>query len=333
VEQIVAARQRHPTWGASKLRAWLIRRAPETAWPCRDTIHQVLRRAGVVRHRRRRPRLPRPASALTVATHPNALWTIDFKGEFRTGDGVWCYPLTLRDAFSRYVLRCTALPQPRLAETQAQCARAFAIHGLPDRIRSDNGPPFGGVGLARLSRLAVWWLRLGIQLERITPGHPEQNGAHEQFHAVLKRDTAHPPASHRTAQQRRFAAFVAEYNHDRPHAALGHTPPGLHYTPSPRALPARLPPLEYPLGWAVRRVSWSGFIKWHSRRVFLSSVLAQQDVAFEPVDDGRWLLRLATTPLAIFDERRWRLLTPHTTAASAGPLASEGPAPAAESVQ
>lgn len=310
VAALLAARRRHPTWGAGKLRDWLVTRAPTTVWPCRDTIHTVLVRAGCVR-RRRHPRPPLgPPPQLTVPTAPNQVWTIDFKGQFATGDGILCYPLTVRDGASRFVLRCTALPSVRTPETQAQLARVFAEYGLPERIRSDNGAPFGAPALAGLSQLAVWWLRLGIHPEHSRPGRPGDNGAHEQFHAVLKRETARPPAATRAAQQRRFVRFVAEYNHERPHDAIGHVPPATRYRPSPRPFPARLPPLDYPLAWVVRRVNAVGQIKWHGRRLFLTHVLAAQDVAFEPIDEARWLLRFAAAPLAIFDERTGRLSGP-----------------------
>jgi transposase InsO family protein len=301
------------------LRSWLVRRDPATAWPCRDTIHTVLARAGCVRHRRARRPAIAPAHHLTVPTTPNRVWTVDFKGQFCTGDGVLCYPFTLRDGYSRYVLACTALPSVRTAVTQPQFARAFATYGLPDRIRSDNGPPFGAPSLAGLSRLAVWWLRLGIQPERIRPGRPGENGAHEQFHAVLKRETARPPAATRAAQQQRFRHFVAEYNEERPHEALGNAPPATRYTPSPRPFPARLPPLDYPDGCVVRRVSTAGQVKWQGRALFLSHVLAAQDVAFDPLDDGLWLLRFAAAPLALFHERTWALQTPATTSLPQAP--------------
>jgi putative transposase len=303
------------------VRQALQRQAPDVAWPCRDTIHEVLRRHGLVRSPlRRRPSLHPPVH-LTAPTQPNLVWTTDYKGEFKTGDGAWCYPFTLRDGCARYVLRCTALPSHTRAVTQPEFVQAFRTYGLPDRIRSDNGPPFGAPGLGRLSRLAVWWLRLGIVPERITPRHPEQNGSHEQFHAVLKRETARPPAASARAQQRRFATFVAEYNHERPHDALGGVPPATRYHASPRPYPERLPALEYPAAWSARRVSVAGTISWRGRPLFLTEVLAGETVAFEPVDDGLWLLRFATLALARFDERGHRLLAvlPASDASAAPP--------------
>jgi transposase InsO family protein len=217
-------------------------------------------------------------------------------------------------------LRCTALPRHTRAVTQPEFIHAFRTFGLPDRIRSDNGPPFGAPGLGRLSRLAVWWLRLGIVPERITPRHPEQNGSHEQFHAVLKRETARPPAASTRAQQRRFTTFVREYNDERPHEALGGLPPATCYRSSPRAYPEQLPPLAYPAAWDVRRVSTAGSVSWRGRPLFLTEVLAGEDVAFEPLDESLWLVRFAAIPVARFDERR-RLLLPAVpaSAASTGP--------------
>jgi transposase InsO family protein len=303
VEQLCAARRRHPTWSARKLIAVLRRRAPAVAWPARSTGCALLKARGLVRTRRRRDRTRVPPAPLPPITRPNEVWTTDFKGEFRTGDGYYCYPLTLRDGFSRFVLRCDALTTKR-GDVVHQCfARAFAEFGLPDRIRSDNGGPFAAPGLTRLSRLSVWWIRLGIQPERIALGHPEQNGSHEQFHRVLKAETTRPPAPNRGAQQQRFRRFCAEYNQDRPHEALGDEPPARCYTPSQRRLPKRLPAIEYAGHLEVRRVSPMGQLSWRGRPLYLTEVLAGEDVAFEEVDDGIWMLYFGVLRLARFDER------------------------------
>ena len=303
VEQLCEARRRHPTWSARKLIAVLRRRHPDVAWPTRSTGCDLLRAQGLVRVRRRRVRGRAPAAPLAPITRPNEVWTTDFKGEFRTGDGQYCYPLTLRDGFSRYVLRCDGLRTKQTDVVQQQFARAFAAFGLPDRIRSDNGEPFAGSSLTRLTRLSVWWMRLGIQPERIALGHPEQNGSHEQFHRVLKAETTRPPAPHLAAQQQRFRRFCAEYNAARPHEALGDHPPASCYTPSRRPLPHRLPPLEYPGHCEVRRVSPFGQISWGGRPLYLTEVLGGADVALEEVDDGIWLLYFATMRIARFDAR------------------------------
>jgi transposase InsO family protein len=304
IDALVALRRRHPRWGARKLLRIARGRDPRGAWPARSTVYDALNARGLVAARRRRPHYPPGAFPLAPITRPNEVWTTDFKGEFRTGDGAYCYPLTLRDGFSRFVLRCDALVSPTYEATRHRFERAFAEYGLPDRIRSDNGPPFASTGLAGLSRLAVWWIRLGIRPERIAAGHPEQNGSHEQFHAVLKADTTRPPASDASAQQRRFTRFCAEYNHERPHEALHDAVPATRYHPSSRALPARVPVPEYPGHCAIRRVSPIGQISWNGQLLFVSGALAGEDIAFEEVDDGLWTVYFAHLILGRLDERQ-----------------------------
>jgi transposase InsO family protein len=238
---------------------------------------------------------------------PNAVWTADFKGDFRLGSGSRCYPLTVRDAASRYTLRCAALESPNYVATHRQLTRTFAQFGLPACLRTDNGPPFAGQGLGGLSQLSLYWLRLNIRVERIDPGHPEQNGSHEQFHRMLKAGTTRPPAATLRGQQRRFDVFCREYNEERPHEALDDTVPADHYTPSPRSWPARLPPLEYPGHWDVRDVGSNGCIRWAGDVLFLSRALIGQRVALEEVDDGIWTVHFARTPLARWIARERRL--------------------------
>ena len=326
VATLIALRKRHPHWGAKKLLTVAARRAPTAAWPCPSTVATHLKAQGLIASRRRRSRpAPLAASGRPAITAANDVWTTDFKGEFLTGDHRYCYPFTLRDGFSRWVLRCDALTAHTLGVTRPCFERAFAEYGLPDRIRSDNGPPFGGPGLGRLSRLAVWWIRLGIVPERIAPGHPEQNGSHEQFHAVLKAETAQPPAATARAQQRRFERFCAEYNHERPHEALNQAVPAMHYQPSPRALPRRLAPLDYPGHAEIRRVDQNGYISWR-QPLFVSAALAGEDVAFEEVEDGIWTVTFATVVLGRFDEglRRIHPIAPVSARRSAS---SAGSAP------
>jgi transposase InsO family protein len=244
---------------------------------------------------------------LSTATAPNEVWTADFKGEFLTGDGRYCHPLTVRDAWSRRVLRCDALLAQTYADTRHRFERAFAEFGLPERIRSDNGRPFVSTGLAGLSRLNVWWLRLGIVLERIARGHPEQNGSHEQFHAVLKKATTRPPAATARAQQRRFDRFCAIYNEQRPHDGLNGQVPADRYRVSVRRFPRQLPPLEYAAHWMVRRVASNGDIAWRGQRLFVSAALAELPIAFEEIDDALYTVWFGSVALARFDERQWHL--------------------------
>jgi putative transposase len=304
VDALVALRTRHPRWGAKKLVAIGARGAPHVAWPSRSTVCHLLKARGLVVPRRRRVARVPPPSPLAPITAANDVWTTDFKGEFRTGDGRYCYPLTLRDAFSRFVLRCDALLTRTHDATRRRFERAFAAYGLPTRIRSDNGGPFASPGLAGVSRLSIWWMRLGIVPERIAPGHPEQNGSHEQFHSVLKAETARPPAVHAAAQQRRFVRFCAEYNQQRPHEALGQHPPASCYHASQRPLPPQLPPLEYPAYMEIRRVACNGSISWRGEPLFIATALDGQDIAFEEVDDGVWTIRFATVTLGRYDDRQ-----------------------------
>jgi putative transposase len=303
VAALCEMRRRHPTWSARKLIGVLRRQQPRLAWPARSTGCALLKAQGLIRARRRRIRGHAAASPLLPATAPNDLWTTDFKGEFRMGDGQYCYPLTLRDAASRYVLRCAALETKATRVVRQQFERAFREYGVPTRVRSDNGQPFAGTGFTRLSPLSIWWIRLGIRPERIALGHPEQNGSHEQFHRVLKADTTRPPAAHLRAQQQRFRRFCVEYNRVRPHEALQDQTPASCYTGSTRPFPARLPVIEYPGHVEVRRVAPSGQISWRGRLLHLTEVLAGEDVALEEVDDGIWIISFVTVRVARFDER------------------------------
>jgi transposase InsO family protein len=303
VDALLAVRRRHPSWGAKKLLAVARQQDAAAAWPSRSTVCDLLRRAGVVVPRPRRPRVPRGHHVLSPITAANDTWTTDFKGEFRTGDRRYCYPLTLRDGYSRYVLRCDALLSRSYALTRRGFERSFAEFGLPRRIRSDNGGPFAGPGLGRLSRLNVWWMRLGIVPERIGLGRPEQNGSHEQFHRVLKAETTRPPAATAGRQQHRFRSFCREYNEVRPHESLHDQPPARHYHASPRALPRRVPPLLYPGHWEVRLVSSAGCISWRGTPIFLSEVLHGEHVGLEEVADGCWTLSFASVILGRLDDR------------------------------
>ena len=329
IAALVAVRHRHPRWGAKKLLAVAARADRRARWPHRSTVCTLLQARGLVAPRRRRaPPAPRP-SPLAPITRVNEAWTTDFKGEFRTGDGRYCYPLTLRDGCSRFVLRCDALLHRTHDATRCRFERAFAEFGLPERIRSDNGGPFATPGLAGLSRLSIWWMRLGIVPERIAPGHPEQNGSHEQFHSVLKGETTRPPAAHLRAQQRRFARFTTEYNEERPHEALDNGTPATHYHPSPRPLPPRLPALEYPGHAEVRLVSSNGCLSWNGAPLFVATALAGEHVAFEEVDDGLWTLSFAHVVLGRLDDRHRRIhpITPLVKVGRSASSAGSAPAP------
>lgn len=240
-------------------------------------------------------------------TAPNATWTADFKGQFKTGDGIYCFPLTVADGATRYLLACRALTSVRTAEARPVFERLFRTHGLPERIRSDNGVPFATTARARLSPLSVWWIRLGIRPELIEPAHPEQNGRHERMHKTLKADATRPPKADRRAQQRRFDQFRTQFNEERPHEALAQATPASCYTASPRPYPTHLAPLEYPAHCEVRRVSRNGGIRWHNHWVNVSYVLGDEHIAFEEIDDALWQVSFGPVALGRFHEALLRI--------------------------
>ena len=304
---IVALRRRYPTWGGKKIVAVLREREPAWTLPAVSTANDILKRAGLVPTRRRRRSLGHPGYQPSAVREPNAVWTADFKGQFRTSDAQLCYPLTLCDAWSRFLIRCQGLRAPTTAETIAVFRRAFAEYGLPARIRTDNGEPFAAASLGRLSRLSVWWIRLGIRPELIAPASPQQNGAHARLHRTLKAETTRPPAPHLCAQQQRFNAFRRRYNRERPHEALGQRPPARLYTPSERPLPRALEPISYPGHYEVRHVSRPGVMSWRGRNLVVSTVLIGEVIGLEPIDDGEWDLHFGPIRLGRLDERTRRI--------------------------
>ena len=307
VERIIAARNKHPHWGPRKLRDFLQRREPVVAWPARSTFGDVLKRHGLVAERQRRRSLRVERKACVEATAPNVVWSIDFKGWFRLGSGRRCYPLTVTDNFSRYCIGCVAVDQPTLKHVQPALTHMFRHFGLPYRLRSDNGPPFGGCGLGGLSRLAVWLMKHGVTPEWIAPGKPQQNGRHERFHRTLKQETASPPEATMKAQQRAFDRFLSSYNGERPHEALaGRCPVDVHET-SPRAFRDRPDDYDYSGHCEVRAVRNTGTIKWRTRELFVSEALVGERIALYPSDDGLWTLRFRDLDLVALDDRTGRL--------------------------
>ena len=302
-ELLCAAREAHPTWGPAKLLDWLRPRHPRVAWPAVSTAGDLLARRGLVKPRRRRRTPVHPGVVPPTTSAPNDLWTVDFKGQFRTRDGMYCYPLTLADQHTRFLLACRGLPSTKGHEARHVLEWAFRTYGLPQAIRSDNGVPFATTGVHGLSQLNVWWLRLGIAHQRILPGQPQQNGAHERMHKTLKAEACRPPQTTRRTQQRRFDAFRAEYNTERPHAALGGQPPASCYVASPRPYPARLPPLEYPGHFLVKRVTNAGTFRFKDRLLFIANALKQHHIGLEEVDAGVWSIYLGRVLLARLDER------------------------------
>lgn len=301
-EQLIALRRERPHWGARKLLAVLRRRHPEEAWPAASTATDILRRAGLVEGRRRRRRAVAVEQPFQPVEAPNDTWGIDFKGWFRTRDGTRCDPLTVTDVHSRFVLATRIMPE-RVEPVRAALDDLFRTYGLPRAIRSDNGTPFGSSGAAGLTRLSAHWAKLGIRLEFITPGQPQQNGRHERFHRTLKAETARPPAASSDEQQARFDAFRRDYNHNRPHEALGQQMPAEHYQPSPRSMPERIPEPWYDPDHDVRRVRPTGEIKWKGDLIFVSQALAGEPVGIVEIAENHWLVRFADIDLGIIDPR------------------------------
>jgi transposase InsO family protein len=303
-ELLVAERIAHPHWGARKLLKVLATRHPRVSgWPAASTAADLLARRGLVqRRRRRRPHLHPGVIRPTTAT-PNDLWTADFKGQFRTGNGQYCYPLTIADQHTRFLLTCRGLLSTQTVTARPVFERAFREYGLPIAIRTDNGVPFATQAIHGLSYLNVWWMRLGILHQRIRPGCPQENGAHERMHRTLKRQAIKPVRATCAAQQRNFDAFQHEYNTERPHERLNQETPASKYRVSPRPYPERLPPLEYPGHFLVKKITTGGTFRFRSRLLYLANAMVDQHIGLEETDDGLWTIYFNTILLATFDER------------------------------
>jgi len=302
-QQIVELRHQHMRWGPRKLKVVLERKQPEVPWPAASTMGELLRREGLVIPRKKRRRMDPYTAPFASASEPNRVWCGDFKGWNRTRDGERIDPLTISDACTRYLLRCQAVEKMDRARVQAIFEAAFREYGLPQAIRTDNGAPFASRAIAGLSRLALWWMKLGIVPERIQPAHPEQNGRHERMHLTLQQETMAPMAANRRAQQRRFDQFRSEYNQLRPHEALEMRTPASCYAPSPRVYPARLREPDYDTSLRVRRVNRGGQFSWRHHDVFLSETLMGERVGLEPIDDRWYTIYFAQFPLGQFDSR------------------------------
>ena len=307
VSALLEARRRHPSWGAKKLLTILGKRHPRWSFPGRSTVCDILSRHGMVPKKRAKRRIGHPGRPTTQMLAPNDVWCADYKGQFKTHDGIYCYPLTVTDGYSRYLLGCQALPSTAVHEAKPVFTRLFREYGLPTRIRTDNGVPFATNTLARLSALSAWWVRLGVLPDLIEPGKPQQNGRHERMHRTLKAETTRPAAGNLQAQQRKFNRFRAEFNDERPHEALDQQTPASCYTASTRAMPNRLPPLEYPDRFEVRYVSANGGIRWNCDWVNVSIVCAGEYVGLEEIDNGVWNVYFGPLKLGRLIERHMRI--------------------------
>lgn len=308
---IVSAKKDKPHWGARKIREILVRKlAGDVRIPAQSTVHAVLDRHGLVKRARKRQRACKAeGTALSAGVRPNDLWCADFKGEFKLGNRQYCYPLTVSDHASRYLLMCEAFDSTKERPVIEAFVRLFKERGLPGAIRTDNGLPFASPnGLYNLSKLSVWWLRLGIGIERIKPGHPQQNGRHERMHLTLKKEATRPPGMNSLQQQAKFDAFLKEFNEERPHEALTMQMPDEVYKPSPR--PYRgLPELDYPFHDRDALVTACGRICMYRKKINVSTVLAGQKLGIKEVDEGIWLISFMSYDLGYIDLEQRTLQT------------------------
>jgi putative transposase len=321
---IVQLKQEHPSWGAPKIREKLRRRCSDIQLPAISTVHAVLDRHGLVTRGRRHTRYKAQGTPLSRPQRPNDLWCVDYKGEFMLADHRYCYPLTVTDFASRYLLCCDALEGTREAYAFSVFERAFKDYGLPQSIRSDNGTPFASrSAFFGLSKLSVWWLRLGIGIERIEPGQPQQNGRHERMHLTLKKEATKPPGRNFLQQQARFDEFIQEYNCDRPHQALGMKYPSELYYSSPRPYQG-LQPLEYPLHDMTVTVTRCGRLCFGRRKINLSTVFAGQNVGVREVADHVWMISFMHYDLGFFDDQSGRVeCAPNPFGAKVLPMSPE----------
>jgi transposase InsO family protein len=307
VSEILALKSQHEHWGSRKLLAWLKSHDPEKRWPAASTTSEILKRHGMVHSRRKRHHTPPYSQPFLKSNQPNEVWCADFKGQFRLGEGSLCYPLTLTDSHSRFLLGCWGLNHPAYLPTRANFERAFQEYGLPNAIRTDNGVPFASVGLGGLSSLATWFIKLGIRPERIEKGHPEQNGRHERMHRTLKAESISPPRKSLNEQQRAFDRFRSTYNNERPHEALGQRTPASIYRRSSREYPSNLKEVEYPQSFNIRQVKDNGAFKWKGNELYLSSVLSGELIGLKEIEAGIWQIYFSYYPLGILDDRTFRV--------------------------
>lgn len=311
VQQIVEFKHRHPSWGPLKLRMYAQRQQPQVSWPAASTFGEILKRHDLVLARRRRARTAPYGEPFSSIQAANDVWSIDFKGQFALGDGRLCYPLTVSDNFSRYLLRCQALSRPCHVPVQAALEELFRDYGLPRAIRSDNGVPFASVAVGGLSKLAVWLIKLDVKPERIAPGRPQQNGRHERMHRTLKAETASPPKASLRAQQRAFDRFRDEYNEQRPHQHLDGQRPADCYQASSRPYPRQRPEIEYPRRFERRTVHTAGQIRWQGVDVYLSQSLIGETVGLSAMEHDRWLVYFGPVSLGVLDARRGKIMRPN----------------------
>lgn len=304
---ILRAKRERMHWGPKKIIDWLAQEYKHIEWPAYSTAGDLLKLNGLVQPRKKRVRTPAYTQPFELCTAPNDVWSIDYKGNFILGDGQTCYPLTLTDNYSRYLLACDAFPSISGQDVRKTLIRLFREYGLPKAIKSDNGSPFATRSLAGLSRLSVWWIKLGIIPERIKPGAPQENGRHERMHLTMKQEVAMPPKENIIVQQRALDAFQNEFNHERPHEGIESQRPAWIYIHSPRAYPEQLNQIEYDSNVTTRKIRTNGTMKWDGKEIFISETLIGERIGLTPITNEDWKIQFSNLTIAVFNEKSLKI--------------------------
>lgn len=307
---LINYKSKFPQWGPRTIKLKLEKLYPGTRWPAASTIGEIYKRHGLVKPRKYRRKTPAYTNPFLSCDAANVVWSADYKGQFKMGDGQYCYPLTITDNYSRFILSCDGMYRPE-TKTAKQCfERVFIDYGLPDAIRTDNGSPFASSGISGLSQLSIWWIKLGIIHERIQAGHPEQNGRHERMHRTLKAHTTQPAEYNLKQQNKRFKDFIDEFNNERPHQGIDDCYPCELYEKSKREYPSKLKEVSYPDDFEVRRVRSNGEIKWKGHKIFVSEALCKEPVGLEHTDENKVLVYFGSVQLGLLENKRGRIIRP-----------------------
>lgn len=307
---LLESKYRYPHWGPDKIRNRLLSLHPQISWPAVSTIGEIYKRHDLVKTRNSRRKTPPYTNPFVDCDGANKVWSADFKGQFKLGDGVQCYPLTITDNYSRFLLGCKGLYSPNTQDTIREFIRIFKEFGLPDAIKTDNGTPFASRGIGGLSKLSVWWIKLGISPERIEPGRPDQNGRHERMHRTLKAQTASPPMHSIGKQNRLFKEFMREYNEERPHQGIDNQTPSQLYKNAQREYQDKFEEITYPDDFDLRKVRLNGEIKWKGKTFYLTELLKGEPVGLEKIDDDRAMIYFSKIKLGMIDARKNKVIRP-----------------------
>jgi transposase InsO family protein len=308
VDLLLKTKLRYPSWGPRKIKTWLEIERPNLIWPAASTIGELFKRHGMVRKKNKRLKVPPHSQPFIACTAPNESWSADFKGQFKLGTKEYCYPLTISDNYSRYLLGCKCLKSPTKIDVQLYFEQVFKKYGIPLSIKTDNGTPFASVGIGGLSKLSIWWLKLGIIPERIKPGHPEQNGRHERMHRTLKQEAITPAQKNIALQQKVINRFIKEYNEERPHEALGKLRPSDIYRSSNKEYPSKLQEIVYPNDIIVKKVKHNGYIKFKNQEIYIGSVLAKELIGLKQIKEELWQINFSMLKLGAIDVRQGKVL-------------------------